>query len=277
MAPAFDPTIARPTIVDRVLGGVIDAVGAVDADPTPPVELTPDLDLPAWRFLRDDAPDWLLPGGGTLPDDTVVALTTNPAFVDAFLLGLNAQVVAELRFRNYPLIPGWTPVRTFWDRGNAGTAGGDDDIVDVDTWPSASAFGAASHQTPSASSADLVVLFNTALFREYPGTLVYLVPAARDGAGRLDWTTAPNIDARQFPSFQGRISPDRTFFGFDLDPALGAERWVVLEETVNGRRFFNAATKPSGALNGADLARATISPPRRVLIRGDILLGGTRP
>jgi hypothetical protein len=277
VAPAFDPTIPRPTMVDRVLGGVIDAVGAVDADPTAPVELTPDLDLPAWRFLRDDAPDWLLPGGGSLPDDTVVALTTNPAFVDVYLLGLNAQVVAELRFRNYPLIPGWTPVRTFWDRGNAGTAGGDDDIVDIDTWLRTSAFGAASHQTPSASSADLVLLFNTALFREYPGTLVYLVPAARDGAGRLDWTTGPDMDARQFPAFQGRISPDRTFFGFDLDPALGAERWVVLEETVNGRRFFNAATKPSGALNGADLARETISPPRRVLIRGDILLGGTRP
>lgn len=277
VASAFDPTIPRPTMVDRVLGGVIDTVGVVEVDPTAPVELTPDLDVAAWQFLRDDAPDWLLPGGGTLPDDTVVALTTNPAFVDAFLLGLNAQVVAELRFRNYPLIPGWTPVRTFWDRGNSGTAGGDDDIVDIATWPAASGFGDASHQTPSASSADLVLLFNTPLFREYPGTLVYLVPAVRDGAGRLDWTKGPTLDARQFPAFQGRISPDRNFFGFDLDPALGAERWVVLEETVNGRRFFNAATVPSNAANGADLARATISPPRRVLIRGDILLGGTRP
>lgn len=250
IAVAFDPTIARPTIVDRVVGGIVDAVGAVDADPTAPVELTPDLDLPAWRFLRDNAPEWLLPGAGTLPEDTVVALTTNPAFVDAFLLGLNAQVVAELRFRNYPLIPGWTPVRTFWDRANAATGDVDDDIV---------------------------VLFNTPLFREYPGTLVYLVPALRKPDGTLDWVNRPNFDSRQFPAFQGRISPDQTFFGFDLDPALGVERWVVLEETVNGRRFFNAATKPSTASNGADLARETVSAPRRVLIRGDVLLGGVRP
>ncbi|MDQ3934758.1 MAG: hypothetical protein M3340_09035, partial [Actinomycetota bacterium] len=180
IATAFDPTVARPTMVDRVLDGVIDAVGSVDADPTSPVELTPDLDLPAWRFLRDNAPEWLLPGAGTLPADTVVALTTNPAFVDTFLLGLNAQVVAELRFRNYPLIPGWTPVRTFWDRANAATGDVDDDIVDIGTWPASSSFGAATHQTASASSADLVVLFNTPLFREYPGTLVYLVPALRD-------------------------------------------------------------------------------------------------
>ena len=79
---------------------------------------------------------------------------------------------------------------------------------------------------------------------------------------------------RQFPAFQGRISSELTFFGFDLDPTLGAERWVVLEETVNGRRFFNASAKPSNATNGGDLAAQTVSAPRRVLIRGDILLGG---
>lgn len=277
IAVAFDPTVDRPTMVDRVLGGVIDEVGSIDADPTAPVELTPDLDLAAWRFLRDNESEWLLPGAGTLPDDTVVALTTNPAFVDTFLLGLNAQVVAELRFRNYPLIPGWTPVRTFWDRANAALDDVDDDIVDIGTWPAGSLFGAASHQTASASSADLVVLFNTPLFREYPGTLVYLVAALRDAAGALDWRTRPDFAARQFPSFQGRISPDQTFFGFDLDPALGAERWVVLEETVKGRRFFNERTTASNARNGADVARDTVSAPRRVLIRGDILLGGIRP
>ena len=274
---AFDPTVARPPMVDRVLGGVIDINDLVGLDPGSPVELAPDLDLAAWRFLRDNDPEWLLPGAGTLPDDTVVALTTNPSFVDAFLLGLNAQVVAELRFRNLPLIPGWTPVRTFWDRANASTGAVDDDIVDIATWPASSEFGAPSHQTPSASSADLVVLFNSALFREYPGTLVYLVPARRTAGGVLDWATGPNFDARQFPAFQGRISADRTFFGFDLDPALGAERWVVLEETLNGRRFFNAATRPSAARNGADVARETVSAPRRVMIRGDILLGGVRP
>jgi hypothetical protein len=274
ITPAFDPTVPRPSIVDRVLAGVEDSAGFVEAEPTTPVELTPDLDLPAWRFLRDNAPEWLLPGADTLDPDSVIALTTNPAFVDAFLLGLNAQLVAELRFRNYPLIPAWTPVRTFWDRGNAATGDVDDDIVDISTWPPASAYGAASHQTPSASSADLVVLFDSPLFREYPGTLVYLVPALRDANGNLDWATRPSFASPQFPTFQGRISPDRTFFGFDLDPELGAERWVVLEETVNGRRFLNDAAKHSNATNGADLARDTISPPRRVLIRGDILLGG---
>ena len=277
--PAFDPTSQRPAIVDRVLAGLHDIAGVVEADPTTPLELKPDLNLPAWRFLRDSAPEWLLPGAGALEPDSVVALTTNPAFIDAYLLGLNAQLVAELRFRNYPLIPAWTPVRTFWDRANAATGQVEDDIVDIATWPDDSAYGAGSHQTPSASSADLVLLFSTPLFREYPGTLVYLVPAVEDANGAVDWTTRPNFDAVQFPSFQGRIGTELTFFGFDLDPSLGARRWVILEETVNGRRFFNNAARPipSAVDNGADVARATISPPRRVMIRGDILLGGGQP
>ena len=275
IAAAFDPTFERPSMVDRVLGGVLDADGAVEVSPTAPVELAPDLDLAAWRFLHDHAPEWLLPGAGTIDEDSVIGLTTNPAFVDAFLLGLNAQVVAELRFHNHPLIPGWTPVRTFWDRLNAATAATDDDILDIGAWPASSTFGSPAHQTPSASSADLVVLFHTPLFREYPGTLVYLVPALLDASGAPDWVNGPDFNARQFPAFQGRISPDLTFFGFDLDPALGAERWVVLEETVNGRRFFNEATRPAtAARNGADVAKERVSQPRRVLMRGDILLGG---
>ena len=44
---------------------------------------------------------------------------------------------------------------------------------------------------------------------------------------------------------------------------------------MNGRRFFNEATRPaSAATNGADVAKERVSAPRRVLIRGDILLGG---
>ena len=254
---------------------MLDAAGVVDGDPTAPVELTPDLDLPAWQFLRDHAPEWLLPGAGTLLDDTVVALTTNPAFVDAFLLGLNAQVVAELRFRNYPLIPGWTPVRTFWDRANAATGAVDDDIVDIATWPADSPFGAASHQTPSASSADLVVLFNTPLFREYPGTLVYLVPALRNagrharlgGPARLRRPPVPRVPGADLarPDVL-RLRPRPRARRRAVGRAGGdRERAPLLQRRRRSRaRRATAPTSPPD----------TVSAPRRVLIRGDILLGG---
>ena len=80
-----------------------------------------------------------------------------------------------------------------------------------------------------------------------------------------------------FPSFQGQLAAERVFFGFDLDPELAKGRWVVLEETMRGRRFWNAANPDrsgaiAAAVDGANLARATVVEPRRVMIRGDVLL-----
>jgi hypothetical protein len=275
---AFDPTLPRPSMVDRVADGI----RGLDADPLAPQELLPELAMPAWRFLREQAPEWLLPGAGVLPDDSVVALVTNPAFVDAFLLGLNAQVLSELRFRNLPVLPGWTPIRTFWERAHPSADAVDDDILDIGAWPAASGFGSTEHQSPSAASADLVVLFNTPLFREYPGTLVYLVPAPTGPDGNPDWAAEPDFDSPLFPSFQGQLAAERVFFGFDLDPVLVTARWVVLEETVSGRRFWNAANPDTtaaiaAATDGAGLAQVSVTPPRRVLLRGNVLLRGLTP
>ena len=119
------------------------------------------------------------------------------------------------------------------------------------------------------------MLFNTPLFREYPGTLVYLVPALRDANGSARLVAPPRLRRPPVPGVPGPDLARLTFFGFDLDPALGAERWVVLEETVNGRRFFNAVGEDEQRQATAPTSRAqTVSAPRRVLIRGDILLGG---
>src|SRR5690606_22901281 len=63
-----------------------------------PLEDCPDLDLPAWRYLRDRAQYWLLPGAQTLSSGEVVSLRTNPQFVEQFLAGFNQQALAELRW-----------------------------------------------------------------------------------------------------------------------------------------------------------------------------------
>ena len=273
VSAVFNPTVASPSLVDRV----VDGIRGLSDDPLEPPELEPELGIAAWQFLRDQAPEWLLPGAGELPADSVIALSTNPAFVDAFLLGLNAQILAELRFRNLPILPGWTPIRTFWERTNAATGAPDPDIVDVETWTTDSKFGAAQHQSPSAATADLVTLFNTPLFREYPGTVVYLAPAPLDATGAPDWGENPEFAASVFPSFQGQIEPDQVFFGFDIDPALLAGMWVVLEETVRGRRFSNTGNFDPVDGDGANRARSAIVAPRRVLIRGERLVAGVDP
>ena len=149
-------------------------------------------------------------------------------------------------------------------------------------WPAGSAIGDITHQTPAAASADLVLVFRTPLFRRYPHTVVYLTPAP-DNAGVPDWDADPDVRDRVLPSFQGTITPDITFFGFDLDPALGASHWVVLEEPAHGTLFYNAtensptqarAAAIAAAGDGGAFAAAAYADPIRVMLRGSSLVGG---
>jgi hypothetical protein len=268
-----DPT-GRPVVVDRVLG----TIQGLDDQPLTPPEICPDLDLPAWQLLRDHDPDWLLPGVEQLADDSVVSVQTNPVFVDAFLLGLNAEILGELRFRNLPIVSGCTPFRQFWALANPTTGTFEDDIEGVHRWPAASPLGSAAHRPAGSVGSDLVVVFRTSLFRRYPRTLLYLTPAPiKDG--KPDWAAQPDLTKRRLPSFQGTITADICYFAFDLQPALGAVHWVVLEEPPHGLSFFNTAPPGSprvqamaAATDGATFADAAFADPLRVMLRGDALI-----
>ncbi|MFI9588156.1 hypothetical protein ACIHCQ_41695 [Streptomyces sp. NPDC052236] len=275
---AFNPTVARPFVADRVLETI---TGLDDQALTPP-ELCPDLDVPAWQLLRDRHPDWLLPGAGTMESDRVIAMTTNPAFVDAFLLGLNTQTIGELRFRNIPIRTGCTPLRQFWAHTHPTGESYDDDIVGVHRWPDASPLGSPGHRPPAATS-DLVVVFRTPLFRRYPQTVVYLAPTPLNGTDP-DWQAEPDLANRILPSFQGVVTPEIVFFGFDLDPGQASRYWVVLEEPPHGVQFFSGPTPgmtpqqvavftdPAAHPDGGSFADAAFADPYRVMIRGASLI-----
>ena len=92
---ALDPTGHEPPALRRVCDTIVGLEGCSAAPP----EICPGLDYPTWLLLRQHAKEWLLPGVGELPKDAVVAMESNPAFVDAFLTGLNTQLLSELRWR----------------------------------------------------------------------------------------------------------------------------------------------------------------------------------
>lgn len=253
VAAAVDPTVNRPVAVDRVLStlpGILD-IG--------PLEIEPELDLPLWSFLATAAPDWMLPGIGDLPDNHVVALATNPAFVEALLVGANQQALGELRWRNLPIGGRWSPLRKFWQR-----TGGAMDIRPIRTWPAASGFGGAG-LAPANLAIEAVVVFRTALFRRYPETVVYLCPDT-------DWDppTQQVLTGKVFPSFVGRIGPDVTFFGFPVPPLALKTHWVVLEEPPDGRRFYtekaNVPQPDQNPQDAAKYAEDTFAVPVRVMI-----------
>ena len=116
---AFDPTGAAAPAAARVLATIAGGIDA--AQPLAPPEPCVGLDRPAWADLAGTAAEWLLPGVGQLPDNCVIALESDPIFIDAYLTGLNTQLLSELRWRNIPVATGCTPIRRFWDRTDTAT------------------------------------------------------------------------------------------------------------------------------------------------------------
>jgi hypothetical protein len=253
VAAAIDPSVAVPPAAQRVLATLpgITHIG--------PVEIEPELDLPLWSFLSRSAADWMLPGAGDLTDGDVVALATNPPFVQALLAGANTQTTAELRWRNLPMVTRWSPLRKFWQR-----TGAELDINPIKEWPDAKALG-----DPALAylgvGAEAVVAFKTPLFRRYPATVVYLYEAA------AHWVPPAENEVLDAPrrkdyTFTGTIGDDITFFGFPVAPADLAMHWVVLEEPPAGFRFYHDNNLGLPDVTSADYAHNRFAVPVRVLI-----------
>ncbi|MGW5220857.1 hypothetical protein ACWEQA_23615 [Nocardia sp. NPDC004085] len=226
--PAFDPRgVSVQAVLDRI-------------SPRPPRHdvpfvVAPDLDLPAWAWLRDHAPQWLLPGADLIAPNSVIALRTNSAFVDAFLVGLSQQAVAELRWRGVPCAPTAMPMRTLWQRvRDPADTTVHPDLREVRDWDNTSDLGAPSHQ--GRKSDMLVIVVRSDLLRRYPGTIIRLVP-------RLPGNDKPDLSGSGLkPAAVGRISADLWFLAFDTDPAHLGQWFLILEETVDGPRFWPPIT-----------------------------------
>jgi hypothetical protein len=93
IAAGVDPTVDRPVAVERVLGTISGMRAPFLAEP----DISPEIDIPLWRFLSDNSPDWLLPGSGDIPADRVLAVQSNPPFIDAVLLGTYPSPADGLR------------------------------------------------------------------------------------------------------------------------------------------------------------------------------------
>jgi hypothetical protein len=238
-------------------------------------EQRPDLDLPVWQMLARLAPEWLLPGAPTVPADTILVLQANPVFVDALLVGLNSQLLAELRWRNHPVVSGATPLRSFWARLDPASGQTRPDLTGVDAWSPGSTLGDPQHHPGGTPGNDLVLAVRAELFARYPKTLVYLISARHGAAADFTRPPAPAV-TRTYPAFQGR-SGELAWFGFpDLGIAGLADRWMAVEEVQAGARFRNdlPAGAHAGADTGATFAAATLANPARILVPGPRLTPG---
>jgi hypothetical protein len=196
----------------------------------------PRFDRPLYERLCAVSTEYLVPGIGLVPDESVGLLVTNDAFVEAFLAGGNHELARELLWREYPADLGGTWFRRFWN-----TAGGTDDIGPIADWKPGLSLGESSR-----TAADLVVLINGTLPRRYPDALVYMVEAQWKQIDQV-WYRVERIGGEvKTPTLAGRLRPGTVFYGFDIDlaDARGSTRpggdpgyFVVFEEIPRAARF----------------------------------------
>jgi hypothetical protein len=232
------------------------------SDPLHPLSGTPRFPQAMYAPLADLSPDWMLPGIASIPTDTAVLLQTNPAFVEAYLVGLNEAFARELLWRQFPAERKDTWFQNFWNDG------GTPDIPAIAQFDPNGHLG--DHTQDHAHPGRLALLIRARLFQRYPNALVSAVPALWNADGKTRRLGSP----RQWPIFRGQIGEDCQFFGFDIDdpagvddPAAGKPGWYfLLEEHITEPRFGLepiSQVPPTGtlpSLSWNDLSWADITP-----------------
>ncbi len=233
--PAITPSLLRApllaaldpakTVTPSVAGPAPRAAVANEPELEPMLP-GPSFPQPMYEALRDLDPALLLPGCERVPADTVVALESDAAFIEAYMVGLNHEMSRELAWREYPSDERSTSFRTFWAAASLDPRAAEQ-MPPLHRWTLPSTLG--SHFM-SGTNGNLVLLVRGELLNRYPGTTIYVTRAAHPGAAGSE---------RVYPLFRGRLAPDMTFAGFGLTVAkLRAEGWfVVLEQQPTEPRF----------------------------------------
>ena len=196
----------------------------------------PHLPFPLSRKLEVLAPDVFLPGVGVLPEDFIMAVKTNPRFVEALMVGANHEMGRELLWQGFPTDQRGTPFQHFWQRLNGGT-----DIAPINEWLD-SPLGQQHGSTPM-----LVLLIRGQLLERFPTLSVYGYPidANENRPGGSSPPVAADVDEpRQMdpkrmipPVMKGHLGKDITYVGFAINPDDMAKYFFILEEQMTEPRF----------------------------------------
>jgi hypothetical protein len=207
-----------------------------DGTLTPPMA-APVFTRPMYQALDDYSRDWLLPGLSTFQQtDIVTVLSSNAAFVEAFLAGLSHEMARALLWRGYPTDQRGTYFRRFWN--------GDQDELLQDLY----AFSPTplSNHVVSTLSGRVVLLIRGELVRRYPtAVVVAMLAGGTDANGHPifeDPTANPGVKVLAPVLFHGHLEPDMLLVGFDLQvseiQAAGKPGWwFVISEHPTAPRF----------------------------------------
>ncbi|WP_404392583.1 DUF3892 domain-containing protein [Humibacillus xanthopallidus] len=247
LVTALDPatTIPAATLGRIVVGGRAlperapgSAASDVTADPLRPVVRHVSFPQPTYELLRRVGQEHIVPGVEHIPAETMTLLRANPAFIEAFLVGLNHELSRELLWREVPVDLRTTWFRQFWDV--RGTEAGTPDIPPLTSW--GGPLGSHATGVGASGEGNLVLAVRGELLRRYPSTTVAMRPAVWADDARTRRDLGPQ-DQEVAPIFSGWLSPDLLLFGFPLSVAMArgsgaAPGWfIVLREQATAVRF----------------------------------------
>jgi hypothetical protein len=242
----------------------------------------PVIDTPMYKPLEELSKEFLMPNLGLIPQNSVTAVETNQAFIEAYMVGLNHEFSRELLWREYPTDQRGSVFRQFWDvKGLVAPAGmsAEDfresvrDILKIHRWPRASKLGTHDNrEPPGGQKENIVLVIRGELLKKYPNTVIYAQHAQWQpkAGGGLDPTKERNLEpipAGQeerpppaivhFPLFEAKVDPDIYFFGFDLTEEDVAGRLDQSPPTpANAGWFFVLKERPGEPRFGLDSKRA---------------------
>ena len=257
-------------------------VAATRPDALSPVMLTPTFPEPMYEPLREMFAQMLLPGLERIPNNSVMVLDIDAAFVEAYMAGLNDEMSRELLWREFPTSLRGTYFRQFWDVRAQLAPGATENEREAlrDIPPMAGWQASLGQNMPAARRGLLFLLFKGDLLTRFPTALVY--------AARAKWGKSSTgadiqvIDTDQAPALpQMRVTPAPgvTMLGFSLMRAGGVP---VTAANVAGRPsppgdagwFFVIEEQPTEPSFGLDATASALTTWRElawphVTLRGD--------
>ncbi len=226
----LDPAITVPTRFQNLVQ-VSAFINRVSDDPLDPIMAAPEFPQPMYEPLRNLSQDFLLPNLSQVPHNTLALLVAEHAFIEGYMVGLNHEMARQLRWHEYPTDQQGSYFRQFWDVRSYVPSPEElqnetldqireklKDIPPLHNWNRANPLGANENRADVVPN-NIVLLVRGELLRRYPNAHVYALEAKWDPElghvlGKKEMHTL----------FRGTLSPDLTFFGFNLtvDEARGS-------------------------------------------------------
>jgi hypothetical protein len=243
-----------------------------------PVMAYPIFPEPTYHYLRLLSDKFILPCADSMPNDSVVVLQSNDAFVESFLCGMNTEMGRELLWREYPTDQRGSYFRKFWDSETSVEDIRNDNFFDVKplhTWTGKIG------ENHAAAKADLLLfVIKGRLMRQYPMTKVYLHKAVLDKKSkkRLAFSDTATVAGKGIilPVSEAFLRDDIYVVGFkakfdDLlgDPSKGDYGYMLtFEEDVQDLNFGKNPEEAEAFASAKDAAAAA-----RIL-KNDVTLYG---